>query len=257
MPDKKNKTKKWTGAGATALVAFYLLMPLSANAFCLITEGTSCGPECEEAEDCGFFEDSATGRCEMTVDAETETSDLFCRDAAELVEDAAVAEAAAEATDQAIQERREREARIAGQDALPDLSVSIPGVQFSEIRKTKSDDGMYYIIEIPWMADYIIGVYRYSVFIGSILSVVMIMIGGIQWLTAGGDASRVTNAKNRINNAVVGLVLILGSFLVLNTINPRLTMLNPLQVKVVNEERYNVREVLQTTTEDTGNPLEL
>jgi len=257
MPDKKNKIKKWTGAGATALVAFYLLMPVSVNAFCLIAEGTSCGPDCEEAEECGFFEDSATGRCEMTVDAETETSGLFCRDAADLVEDAAVAEAAAEATDQAIAERREREARIASKDAIPVLAVNIPSVQFSDIRKTKTDDGMYYIIEIPWMADYIIGVYRYSVFIGSILSIVMIMIGGLQWMTAGGDASRISNAKNRINNAVVGLVLILGSFLVLNTINPELTLLNPLKVKVVNEERYNVREVLQTTTEDTGNPLEL
>lgn len=72
------------------------------------------------------------------------------------------------------------------------------------------------------LAGYIEIIYNFLISIVGLVAGVMIMIGGFQYLTAGGDASRVSAAKTRIGNALIGLVLAMGSYLLLNTINPNL-----------------------------------
>lgn len=47
-----------------------------------------------------------------------------------------------------------------------------------------------------------------SLIIG-IVAVVMIIIGGLRYITSGGDQQKVTNAKNTIMYAIIGLVIIL------------------------------------------------
>lgn len=127
---------------------------------------------------------------------------------------------------------------------LPRFSIDIPTVRLTSIQVTTG------YIDIPWIADYIIGAYRYAVFLGSILAAVMLMVGGIQWLTAAGNAERVGAAKKRITNAIVGLVLILSSYTLLNTINPDLTLVKGLRVKTVPPEPLEIE--LQSTTVDTS-----
>lgn len=72
---------------------------------------------------------------------------------------------------------------------------------------------------------YIKKVYNYGVALGSTLAIIVIMVGGVIWLTSGGSPERVTNAKTYIGGAIAGLVLLLGSYLLLQTINPQLVEL--------------------------------
>ncbi|MBI5076805.1 TMEM14 family protein [Candidatus Falkowbacteria bacterium] len=88
-------------------------------------------------------------------------------------------------------------------------------------------------VSIPWMAQYIIAVYRYAIIIGSILAVIVIMIGGILYLTAGGIPNNVKKAGSLIFGAIIGLVLLLSSHLILNTINPNLTQLSTLSIGTI------------------------
>lgn len=83
------------------------------------------------------------------------------------------------------------------------------------------------------IGDYIAAAYKYGVAIASIIAAIMMMIGGFQYLTAGGDASRVSAAKGRIVDAIVGLCLTLGAYLILNTINPDLVSLRLPRVSMV------------------------
>jgi hypothetical protein len=53
-----------------------------------------------------------------------------------------------------------------------------------------------------------------------IVIVLMIVIGGIQYITSAGDPSAVKNAKTRIINAITGLILFLLMFAILNFIIP-------------------------------------
>jgi len=75
-------------------------------------------------------------------------------------------------------------------------------------------------------ADYIARMYTYVVSIGGILATVMIIFGGIVYLTAGGNPGRIGEAKEYIGNALIGLVLLFTSYLLLQTLNPDLVKLS-------------------------------
>ncbi|MBU1165295.1 pilin [Patescibacteria group bacterium] len=77
-------------------------------------------------------------------------------------------------------------------------------------------------VDLP---NYIASLYKFLISFAAVLAVVMIMVGGVQWMMAGGSPERVSNAKTYITSALIGLILALSSFLLLQTINPRLTEL--------------------------------
>lgn len=49
-------------------------------------------------------------------------------------------------------------------------------------------------------------------FFAGLLTFVFIVIGGIQWITAGGDAKAAQAARDRITAAVVGLIVVVAAF---------------------------------------------
>lgn len=68
----------------------------------------------------------------------------------------------------------------------------------------------------------------YYLFVGiaGLAAFIMIIWGGIQWLTSGAIPSQAGEARDKLRNAILGLLLILASFLIIQTINPQLTILN-------------------------------
>jgi hypothetical protein len=77
--------------------------------------------------------------------------------------------------------------------------------------------------------DYLSGIYKLAVGIAVALAAIMIVYGGILWSTSGDSPSRKTEAKKHITQAIFGLVLLLASYLILNTINPDLVKLGQWQ----------------------------
>ncbi|MDP2670938.1 MAG: hypothetical protein Q8P13_00495 [bacterium] len=49
-------------------------------------------------------------------------------------------------------------------------------------------------------------------FVAGLLAFVFIVIGGIQWITAGGDKAAAQAARDRITSAVVGLLIVVAAF---------------------------------------------
>ena len=50
------------------------------------------------------------------------------------------------------------------------------------------------------------------------IAVIFIIVGGIQYATSAGDDGRVQSAKNTITNAVIGLVITVLAFAIVNFI---------------------------------------
>jgi hypothetical protein len=48
----------------------------------------------------------------------------------------------------------------------------------------------------------------------AMIFIVLIIIAGYQWMTAGGNEEQITKAKKNISNAVIGLVIILSAYAV-------------------------------------------
>lgn len=111
------------------------------------------------------------------------------------------------------------------------LQVAIPGVTKECTYETfvikgastvKTTVTKYYI---PSLEAYISGVYGFFIGAVTLAAIVMIMIGGFQWVMAAGNQARIGNAKTMITSALSGLILALLSYTLLNAINPRITNL--------------------------------
>lgn len=88
-------------------------------------------------------------------------------------------------------------------------------------------------IFIPWIGQYLAGIYRFAVVASTILAVVVMMVAGFLWLTAAGNVTQISTAKTYIGGALLGLFLMLGSYTILNLINPALVEFKSLRLPVV------------------------
>jgi cysteine-rich repeat protein len=70
----------------------------------------------------------------------------------------------------------------------------------------------------------IVNLQRYGIFVGAALAVVILVWAGILWSLSESITSKET-AKRKIRMAIIGLVILLGGFFLLNTINPQLVTL--------------------------------
>lgn len=80
------------------------------------------------------------------------------------------------------------------------------------------------------IAEYIKVVYQYATGIVGIIAAVVLMWGGVLWLTSAGNSSRVGEAQAWIGAALTGLALVFGSYLILYQINPNLTSFKKLSI---------------------------
>lgn len=55
-------------------------------------------------------------------------------------------------------------------------------------------------------------------YIAIILAVLFIMWSGIQWMTSGGDVEKLQAAKRRLLYAIIGLVVVLMSFVIVRVV---------------------------------------
>ncbi|HRH32743.1 MAG TPA: 3D domain-containing protein [bacterium] len=113
----------------------------------------------------------------------------------------------------------------------PNLKVSIPGLQGFE--KVTCQEGN--ICNIPWLGQYIAGLQRYAIGIVGIIAVIVLMLGGIIWLTAAGNPHQIDEAKKMIAGSLIGLFLVFGSYSILYLVNPNLTVMKNLQIGYINK----------------------
>lgn len=64
------------------------------------------------------------------------------------------------------------------------------------------------------LAFYIAILWRSVVTLGGVAFIIFLIWGGIEWLTAGGDKGRVETAQKMISNALIGLLILVGSYAV-------------------------------------------
>lgn len=55
-------------------------------------------------------------------------------------------------------------------------------------------------------------VIQFILVVAFVLAFIMLLIGGIRWITAGGDEKAVGSARNMITAALIGLVVVLVAF---------------------------------------------
>ncbi|PIS41676.1 MAG: hypothetical protein COT25_01800 [Candidatus Kerfeldbacteria bacterium CG08_land_8_20_14_0_20_42_7] len=114
---------------------------------------------------------------------------------------------------------------IPDRSKLIKVAIPIPGFVHEIICYDTQNSGQkiekeryYYVVSL---SDYLANLYQYFVGIVGILAAVMIMYGGIMWILAAGNQSRIQSAKNVIFSAIIGVVIAFSSYLLLYLLNPR------------------------------------
>jgi NADH:ubiquinone oxidoreductase subunit 6 (subunit J) len=68
-------------------------------------------------------------------------------------------------------------------------------------------------------ASYFITVWRAIIVVGGLAVLFNLINGAIEWVTSGGEQSKVQKARQKMTQAVIGMVILAGSFIVVNFIS--------------------------------------
>lgn len=120
---------------------------------------------------------------------------------------------------------------------MPDIQITIPGLKLtpsSSIVVYTNPDGTSNA-SIPWIGEYLLALYNYGLTVAGILAAVVLMAGGILWLVSGGDASKITQAKELIAGSITGVIILSCSYIILYQINPDLTIFKPIGLGVLQD----------------------
>jgi len=77
---------------------------------------------------------------------------------------------------------------------------------------------------------YITEIYKYSVGVVGILATIVMMWGGVLYITSGGDKTKAGEGMKWIEGAVTGLVLVMTSYMILNFVNPDLVVFKSIKI---------------------------
>lgn len=100
-----------------------------------------------------------------------------------------------------------------------ELNLTYPTIDIPGVGKVTLSLGMDLNRLVAWFYYFIVGIAGFAAFI-------MLVWGGFRWLTSAGNPAAISDAKDRIFSALLGLLIILASYLILKVINPELLMLN-------------------------------
>ena len=94
---------------------------------------------------------------------------------------------------------------------------------------------------LPALVQYL---YEWGIALGGLAAFIALVIAGLQYLASMGDPTMMKDAIGRIRSAALGIVLLLASWLILNTINPDLTSFQS------DAPNYDIPSAAEQKTED-------
>jgi hypothetical protein len=109
---------------------------------------------------------------------------------------------------------------------------------------------------LPALPDYIVAIFNFALMIIGIVCFGALIYGGFRYLTSAGKPAAIADAKDQIFSALLGLIILLSSWLILNTINPELVILNPLKPCVRLEDCPPGQECIEGVCRLPGGGLE-
>lgn len=91
------------------------------------------------------------------------------------------------------------------------------------------------IQEVAGLPEYINTVYRYLVSVILVIAIIMVVYGGFLYLTGAAGAGSIQRGKQIIKDALIGMVIVLAAYSILQTINPNTTQfkLNPVKIECI------------------------
>ena len=101
------------------------------------------------------------------------------------------------------------------------LALTLPGSTYAPAEKLATPSGIPHAltgdISTSGAVFFQTGV-SWLLYIAATLAILMLMWGGIQWITSSGDPAKLASAKRKITMAIIGLVIALSAFFIVKVI---------------------------------------
>lgn len=68
----------------------------------------------------------------------------------------------------------------------------------------------------------IVTVWRTAIVLGGLALLVMLVLGALEWITAGGEKGKIEQARDRITQSTIGLLVLIGTVAISSFIGARL-----------------------------------
>jgi hypothetical protein len=145
---------------------------------------------------------------------------------------------------------------IAGEPVVENIYKIEPssngsGITFSEDYTLLAPIGNLDKIKTTDIGYYFNRIFLIAIGLAGALAVIVIIIGGVQWMGTDSVFGK-TEAKKQITSAILGLLIALGSYALLNTVDPALLGTKGLSVDQVNIE-LEEEEIPWSTYSSSGN----
>lgn len=148
--------------------------------------------------------------------------------------------------------------------AAPEFTpqIGIPGSNFqpgtgnvigSEVKNVTTGET---VMRSDLIGRYVLAFYNWGFSIVGVVAVLMLMAAGLIWLTSGGDSGKIGNAKKMIGGSLLGSLLLVGSWFLLNTINPNLTNLPTIDMAIISKVAMGCCDISGKAEMTTGNVCE-
>ena len=99
-------------------------------------------------------------------------------------------------------------------DAFTEKEAPVETVSCRTVGVIEGDSG------VSLLSNYVGLIYRWAAAIVGMISVVIIIVSGVQISIAGGDTGKIDEAKKRIIQSLAGLIVLFLSGVILYSINP-------------------------------------
>jgi len=80
---------------------------------------------------------------------------------------------------------------------------------------------------LDYLPNYIKYIYFFIVGTGGMIALVVLVMAGFRYLTSAGNPSIMTDSRNQIFSALIGLVILFGSYVLLNELDPQTLVIEP------------------------------
>lgn len=90
--------------------------------------------------------------------------------------------------------------------AIPAAMLALPAIALAQNLVPNELSGTGNVVVV------VRAIIRFILLVAFVLAFIMLLIGGIRWITAGGDEKGVAAARNMITAALIGLVIVLIAY---------------------------------------------
>src|SRR3989344_4157925 len=97
--------------------------------------------------------------------------------------------------------------------------------QYTELAYPQIPGGAQPPNEVRGLPNFIKYAFNLAIAVAGLAAFVSFVYGGVRYLASAGNPGTLSDAKEQIKASLLGLVLLLGSWLLLTTINPKLVIL--------------------------------